>query len=261
MTLKEFIAKTSLKTAGQRAGLDVRMVEGRLECTPINPDEPHPADFIIPSMSMINACRADDFDFFQPFLDAGRITVEDMHRTAARYHLGKTKSGQPIYWMIDDMLDPLDAHIMPDTWISTLLKAREPLLQYWRPTHCLFGLHLLCYTESARSVFDAPICIVESEASAVVLSALFPQCLWMAYARMPLLDVSLFAPLQDRTVTIYPCTDDTAANYDFFKDFAQHVRRRYPSITLEIDNTLESNATDNQKARCIDVLDFLREAT
>ena len=99
-------------------------------------------DFLLPSLPMIEACRADDFDFFHPFIDAGKLTTEQMHNAAERYHLGKTKSGQPIFWMIDDMLTPLDAHIGTDAWISTLLKAREPLLKCWQVQHCPFGLHL-----------------------------------------------------------------------------------------------------------------------
>ena len=283
MKLKELIERTSLKAAGLRAGLDVRMVEGLLMCTPIDPDDSrYTLDFVLPSMKMVEACRADDFDFFQPFIDAGKITVEDMHRAAARYHLGKTKSGQPLFWMIDDMRDPQDAHIMPDTWISTLLKAREPLLRYWRPTHCLFGLHLLCHTDHTdhignfssngrastndkasvgpvRAVCNTPVCVVESEASAVVLSELIPESLWMAYASMSFLSVEFFAPLMGRTVTVYPPTDASFATFPFFDELATAVRKRY-RMNITVATLLEDHATDEQKARGIDLLDFLREA-
>ena len=97
----------------------------------IEPEVSRPSDFMLPSFPMIEACRANDFDFFLPFLDSGRLTIEDMHHAAERYHLGKTRSGQPVFWMIDDMLQPLDAHI-GEGWISTLLKRREPLLECWR---------------------------------------------------------------------------------------------------------------------------------
>lgn len=102
----------------------------------------HQVDFILPSMPMVEACRADDFDFFEPFIAAGKLTVEQMRHATERYYLGKTKGGKTIFWMIDDMLQPLDAHIGA-TWISKLLKVREPLLEYWQVQHCLFGLHLL----------------------------------------------------------------------------------------------------------------------
>ena len=232
----------------------------------------HPSDFILPSMPMIDVCRANDFDFFQTFIDAGKLTVEHMHNAAERYFLGKTKSGQPIFWMIDDMQTPLDAHIGTDTWISTLLKAREPLLKYWQVQHCLFGLHLLTNTnltnltnkaDSCNSCHSwsekTPICVVESEQSAVVLSELFPECIWMAYATTLHLTVDLFAPLEGHTVTIYPRTDPTLSTFLFFEELADVVMRQY-DIDISIDSTLEDYATAHQKERCIDILDFILES-
>ena len=290
MKLSELLARTSLKSLGRESGLDVQMVEGQLVCTPLDPNDPrYSMDFVMPSMKMISTCRADDFDFFQPFIAAGKLTAEQMRHAAQRYHLGKTKSGQPMYWMIDDMLQPLDAHIGQDAWISQLLKKREPFLQYWQVHHCLFGLHLLhtegiCHTEILRpdgskrpevertetteiNSLDScnscseekPICIVECESSAVVLSELFPDSIWMAYCTVSHLDIDLFAPLEGRAVTIYPCTDPCMSNILFFDDLCDTVCKHY-DITLSVDRTLEDHATDDQKSRHIDLLDFLRES-
>ncbi len=293
MKLSELLSRWSYKSIGREIGLDVQMVEGHLVCTPLDPNDPrYSMDFVMPSMKMISACRADDFDFFLPFLAAGKLTVEQMHHAAQRYHLGKTKSGQPMYWIIDDMLQPLDAHIGQDAWISQLLKKREPLLQYWQVHHCLFGLHLLGPTESflcpaemkeiteinpldpsnpcseekklsAISAISAglekPIAIVECESSAVVLSELFPDSIWMAYCTVPHLDIQLFEPLQGRTVTIYPCTDPCMSNILFFEELCDSVRKHY-DITLSVDRTLEDHASDAQKSRHIDLLDFLLES-
>ena len=240
----------------------------------------HQVDFILPSMPMVEACRADDFDFFEPFIAAGKLTVEQMRHATERYYLGKTKGGKTIFWMIDDMLQPLDGHIGA-TWISKLLKVREPLLEYWHVQHCLFGLHLLCHTDSTdftdtccgrggfaeqnKSVLSVSsvcdyknICVVESEASAVVLSELFPESLWLAYATTPHLTPDLFAPLEGQSVTIYPRTDPTMSTYLFFEDLAAQTRRLY-DLDLRIDTTLEDHATPDQKERCIDILDFLKE--
>ena len=282
MKLSELLYRWSYKSIGREIGLDVQMVEGQLVCTPLDPNDPrYSMDFVMPSMKMISACRADDFDFFLPFIAAGKLTVKQMHHAAQRYHLGKTKSGQPMYWMIDDMLQPLDAHIGQDAWISQLLKKREPLLQYWQVHHCLFGLHLL-HTESTEGLarrpegesqiteinsfdsFDScseekPICVVECESSAVVLSELFPDSLWMAYCTVPHLEIQLFEPLQGRTVTIYPCTDPCMSNILFFEELCDSVRKHY-DITLSVDRTLEDHATDAQKSRHIDLLDFLLES-
>ena len=254
MKLQEIIETLSLKAAAREAGLELRMVGGRVELTPMDPDDPrYSTAFILPSMRMVEACRADDFDFFLPFIEAGRLTAEQMHRAAARYHLGKTRSGKPLFWMISETLDPMDAHIASDDWLSSLLKARQPLLQHWCPTHCLFGQHLLSTLNSA------PVAIVESEASAAVLSELFPEVLWMAYATVEHLDVALFAPLQGRAVAIYPSTDPSASTYLFFLDLAEAVRQRY-DIHISVASILEDLATPPQKDRCIDLLGFLRES-
>lgn len=239
---------------GQEIGLDVQIAEGYLTCTPLDPDDPHYSmDFILPSMKMVETCRADDFDFFQPFIEAGKITEQQMHRACQRCHLGKTKSGQPIFWMIDDMLTPLDAHI-GNGWISTLLKKREPLLQYWHPTHCLFGLHLVNDSQTAK-----PIAIVESEASAAVLSELFPESIWMAYATTSHLTPEFFAPLEGRTVTLYPRTDQTLSTYLFFEELADLTRRQY-DLDITVDTTLEDHASASQKERGIDILEFLQDS-
>ena len=285
MKLSELLSRWSYKSIGREIGLDVQMVEGHLVCTPLDPKDPrYSMDFVVPSMKMISACRADDFDFFQPFIAAGKLTVEQMHHAAQRYHLGKTKSGQPMYWIIDDMLQPFDAHIGQDAWISQLLKKREPLLQYWQVHHCLFGLHLLTNTNLTNNTnkkfsnspildsekkdsfdsFDScseekPICVVECESSAVVLSELFPDSIWMAYCTVPHLDIQLFEPLQGRTVTIYPCTDPCMSNILFFEELCDSVRKHY-DITLSVDRTLEDHASDAQKSRHIDLLDFLLES-
>ena len=259
--------------------------------------------FIMPSMPMVEACRADAFDFFQPWMEIGRLSVEQMHRACERYYLGKSKSGKPIFWIIDDMMEPLDAHI-GEGWISQMLKKREALLEYWQVKHCLFGLHLLGHTERTeitdssllrrdlghtekttlelcslategtqertertervppledRSVCDNKIiCVVESEAAAVVLSEVFPESIWMAYATTGHLTPELFAPLEGQTVIIYPRTDPTQSTYLFFRDLVDQTLRQY-DLDLSVDRTLEDHATEDQKEREIDLVDFLLE--
>ena len=235
----------------------------------------HQVDFMLPSMPMVEACRADCLEGFEPFVANGKLTAEQVHRACERYFLGKTKSGQPIFWMIDDMLQPLDAHI-GGTWISSLLKAREPLLDCWQVQHCLFGLHLMMEDvrwkkEDVRWKKDegkgkkeeagtAPVCIcvVEREETAVVMSELFPESVWMAYATTAHLVPELFAPLEGRVVTIYPRTDPTMSTYLFFLDYVDLVCKSY-DIELHVDSTLEDYATEDQKQRSIDILDFIKE--
>lgn len=281
----------------------------------IKPDVRQQVNFILPSWPMVDACRADSLNAFQPFIAAGKLSVEDMHQACDRYYLGKTKTGTPIYWMIDDMNTPLDAHI-GNRWISQLLKQREPLIANWQVQHCLFGLHLLAHAGDWRNCCIAkphtgdwrncsiakpkasnatggpdsraplarsssagllppgrknpspfpsvrpavtPISIVASESSAIVLSALFPETIWLAYATTSHLVPDLFAPLEGHIVTIYPNTDPTLSTYLFFQDLVTLTQQQY-DLDITISPLLEDNATPTQKDRCIDLLDYLKES-
>lgn len=236
-----------------------------------------------------------DSDLCHEVVANGWLSGEQMRHAAERYRLGKSKSGKTIYWMIDEMNQVRDGHL-GDAWVSSLLKAREPqLLKSWHPRHCLFGLHLLGHTDntdttdleipakrgtaimqgdnysaiSARqkesvgsvgSVCGKTISVVESEASAVILSELFPESIWMAYAYPANMTVDLLKPLQGCSVSIYPQTDPNMEIYLSFLDFADTLRRVYPSIDISIERILEDNATDEQKQRNIDLVDFLFES-
>lgn len=255
MKLRDLIERTSLKAAGRRIGLDIQVVDGQLRTRVLDPDDPrYSMDFVLPSMRMVEACRTRDLSAFQPFIEAGLLTEAQMQHAAKRYHLGQTRSGLPMYWMIDEMLDPQDAHIADDRWLSTLLRQREPLLRGWHPTHCLYGQHLLL----EEHVPQRPVAIVESEQSATVLSELFPETLWMAYATPEHLDIERFAPLAGRTVTFYPRTDPGMSHFLLCEELAADIRRHY-GIACSVDSTLEEHATEEQRDRCIDILEFLRE--
>ena len=210
---------------------------------------PSSKDFLKPIEPMV-AVECDS-DLCHEVVANGWLSEEQMRHAAERYRLGKSKSGKTIYWMIDEMNQARDGHL-GDAWVSSLLKAREPkLLRSWHPRHCLFGLHLLTVCEYK------PISVVESEASAVILSELFPESIWMAYAYPANMTVDLLEPLQGCSVSIYPQTDPHMEIYLSFLDFADTVRRVYPSIDISIENILEEHATEEQKQRNIDLVDFL----
>lgn len=221
-------------------------------------------DFILPSMPMVQACRADDFDFFQPWIDMGKLTVEQMHHAAARYYLGKSKSDHPIFWLIDDMLTPQDALIYPNTWISTLLKQREPILQSCHVRHCLFGLHLLNESYLAdsgrisRVATPKSIGLVESPESAVILSELYPNQLWLSLMPHTCFTIDQLKPLLGCKVTVYPHTDETGSNFIAWLELRDMARRTF-GLDIAVSNALEDAASADQKHREIDMLQYLLE--
>lgn len=199
---------------------------------------------------MAGKMLSSDSRFCKEAVAAGQISQEGMQRAALRYRLGKSRSGETVFWMIDQNQRVRDA-IVSDTWASVLLKERGLIDQQWCPQHCLFGLHLL------GLVGGGVISIVESVQSCVVLSERFPKYLWMATGYLANLNHWLFLPLKGRRIVCYPATDPTGDTYLLWLNVATEARKFGLDIT--VSRFLEDHATLNQKSRKIDLIDFLYE--
>ena len=231
-----------------------------------------------PHRSMVEECRADDSDFCHEVVSRGWLTEEQMHHAAERYQLGKSRSGRCIFWMIDRQGRVRDGHV-GDQWVTEMLKARAPqLLGHWHAEHCLFGLVLtdnvkmqkcknatIAVVESERSdnvkmqkCKNATIAVVESERTAVVLSEIFPEQRWMASVYPANLSARLLEPLRDCQVTLFPNTDETGDTFLAWMDVAYEARHVF-GLDVTVSSVLEEHATEEQKRRRIDLLDFLFE--
>ena len=214
---------------------------------------------------MVESCQASDSDFCRETMDRGWLTEEQMAHASERYRLGKSKSGRCIFWMIDELGQVRDGHL-GDTWVSVMLKAREPeLLRDWSVSHCLFGLHLLLAEEEPQEGIDCrttmtPVCVVEKERSAVILSELFPNNIWLATVYPMNFSVFSFEPLCGHSVTLFPPTDETMDSYLYWMEVADQARRQY-KLHISVSDVLELHATPEQKRRKTDLVDFLFEAS
>ncbi len=198
-----------------------------------------------------------DSDFCREVVSNGWLTEEQMAHAAERYRLGKSRSGRCIFWMMDEMGIVRDGHI-GDSWASLMLKAREPkLLSWWHADHCLFGQHLLmhdvCHSENEVML---PVAIVEKESSAVILSELYPECLWLASVYPMNFNVHSFECLQNRQVTLYPPTDETMDTFLAWEELAYQARRKY-QLDVVVSDILEQHATPQQKAAMKDILEYI----
>ena len=270
------------------------------------------------AFSIVEQSRSDDSDFCREVVARGILSEEQMAHAAERYRLGRSKSGRCIFWMIDEQGIVRDGRI-GDSWVSVMLKAREPrLLRIWHPEHCLFGLHLLghtdlterrgqghtdltdltdlaahrdssdkknicgiseicvtdknkccvtkkticgiseiCVTDKNKCcVTKKTICVVENGRSAVILSALFPEQLWLATMYPANFTVDLLRPLQGQRVVLFPHTDLTAENYTCWLEIADMARRTF-HLDITVDDYLEQHATDEQKAAEIDIAEMI----
>ena len=97
-----------------------------------------------------------------------------------------------------------------------------------------------------------------SSSAAVILSELFPECLWMA-AMYPLnMNVRQLEPLRGRHVVLYPHTDSTMSHYVCWLEIAETARQRL-HMDVTCNRLLEDYATEEQKGREIDLVGFLTE--
>ena len=204
---------------------------------------------------MVEAWRANDSDFCQEVVARGWLTEEQMAHAAERYQLGKSRSGRCIFWMIDQAGRVLDGHI-GNSWVSVMLKAREPqLLREWHTEHCLFGAHLVG-NEKTKVYKNTTVAVVEREKSAVILSELFPEYLWLATVYPANCNERTLRALQGCHVVLFPPTDETGDTFLAWLEVAEQARRQY-SLDVTVSTILEEHASAEQKARHTDLVDFL----
>ena len=138
-----------------------------------------------------------------------------------------------------------------------MLKAREPaLLKDCQTRHCLLGLHQLKNEKNKELKNKTSVAVVESERSAVVLSELLPQNIWMASVYLMNLNVGTLQPLCGHRVVLFPPTDETGETFLAWLEVADQARRVL-HLDISVSAVLEERATEEEKRRRIDILEFM----
>ena len=223
-----------------------------------------------------------DSDLCRAVVANGYMTSEQMQEAAQRYRLGCSRSGGVIFWQIDTLEQICDGKIMyyrPDChrdhqrhpqWVSNLLKrqflGRFPEMAPWMPEthHCLFGTHLLSLADGADDADvlntnltnNTNLAVVEAEKTAVIMSAHYPQYLWLAAGGLTELTAQKLFPLRRHRVVLFPDTDPDQTAYKRWYAIAQEARRLY-GLDIHVSSLLERRATAAQKQAKIDLVDFL----
>ena len=255
----------SLRSIAHSLGLEVHMIEGRMQIRELRPVDRRPL-WAQRLSSRSSFCRA--------VVQSGLLTHRQMVRAALRYRLGRSKDDAVIYWQIDQRGRVHDGKLMwygPDchrlkhrnaTWVVWLLKRHFGVEEnVCRPVHVFFGLHLLANTDHTNNT-DNTVCIVEAEKSAVILSELYPQYIWLAAGGMNELQPYKFQPLKRYKVILFPDTDPHLTAYTNWYNAAQQVMRSFfwpRDNPIYVSDFLERCASAEQKARKIDLVDFLAE--
>ncbi|SHK29526.1 DUF6371 domain-containing protein [Xylanibacter ruminicola] len=233
--------------------------------------------------------------FCRAVVQCGILTHRQMVHAALRYRLGRSKNDAVIYWQIDQLGNVNDGKLMwygPDchrlkncnaTWVSFLMKKHCGLPQdTFQPTHVFFGTHLLSNYLSApfftgrgaypkRTPFlsgggargGATVCLVEAEKSAIILSELYPQYIWIASGGLFELQLSKFYALMRYKVIMIPDTDPDGKAYTLWYETAQKVSKLFlwpRHNPIYVSDFLERHATADQKRRKIDLVDYILES-
>ena len=218
-----------------------------------------------------------DSAFCRALVACGYLSEEQMQRAVQRYMLGASRDGGVIFWQIDEQGVLHDGKIMyyctdghrdhdhKPSWVSYLLRRNGQLPEDWKSEHCLFGLHLLkthplplpigrgVVTSSTE---ESAIAIVESEKTAVIMSEVKPEYTWLATGGKTELNVAKLKPLAGHKVILFPDTDETGDTYRDWYDVAEAATDVF-GHPFTVSSILEQQATKEQKAAKIDIVDLL----
>ena len=189
----------------------------------------------------------------------GSKAKEVLKRLLEEYRLGATRDGSVIFWQIDKadkvrtgkvmQYNPEDGHRIKGgqtsavNWIHSILKKQRVLAEDWQLSQCLFGEHLL------KVHPDKVMVLVESEKSAVIGSAIFPDYVWLATGGKSQMREEKLRVLAGRTVLLFPDADAYA-----------EWKQRAESMTFckaMVSDIIERNSTPKQKADHIDIADWI----
>ena len=160
---------------------------------------------------------------------------EQVAEVLARYRTGSTRDGRIIYWQIDHRGQVRAGKVMaynPDghrrkegsgnvCWVHSM-KIDGIRFDEMLAPQCLFGEHLasppaLSQGEGAGSAMqdappweglgEAPLCLVESEKTALIMSLVCPDKVWLATGGKANFKESMLWPLLGHEVAVYPDAD------------------------------------------------------
>jgi len=182
------------------------------------------------------------------------------------YEIGTSKhwEGSTVFWQKDIsgkyrtgkimLYDPLTGkrvkkpfnHI---SWAHSAMKLTD-----FHLTQCYFGEHLLVKEP------EKPIAIVESEKTAIIASAYYPEYIWLGTGgtngcRWHQYSVGMV--LKNRDVFLFPdLSIDGKAFFDW-KEKAEKLSRLIPSSNFYVSELLEAKATDDMRRNGADIADYL----
>ena len=178
------------------------------------------------------------------------LTADDLRHVYDDYLIGSTRSGNVIFWQIDHQGLVHGGHIMQynkdghregyQGWTHIRLIREKVLPADWQLYQCLFGQHLL------QKRPDAHVCLVESEKTALIMAACYPENIWLATCGSGGLNQERVQCLRGRRVTLFPdsgCYDKWSKLMELSEGITYNISDRleeYPANTDLADILLQA---------------------
>lgn len=184
----------------------------------------------------------------------------DISNVFEQYKVGGDGDGRVIFWEIDMggqvrtgkimSYDRQNGHRIKNEYgccyIHAALKKNGILPTEWTLSQVLFGTHLLA------TRLEDTVCLVESEKTALICSALIPENVWLATGGLNNFRLESCSCLSGRKVIIYP----DLGGYDKWVDIATKLAQQI-GFNFEVSRILEDNATDKERSEGLDIADYL----
>ena len=101
-----------------------------------------------------------------------------------------------------------------------------------------------------------PVAVVEAEKTAIICSERYPDFIWLAPGGLESLKPEMMFPLRERKVILFPDTDETGETYRKWYAIARSAQRLL-GHPIYVSSFLELHATEDQKRRKIDLVDYI----
>ncbi len=223
----------------------------------------------IPSSLMEKTCSKYSHNYFVSYLHS--LFADDItNDLIQRFKIGTSKrwEGATVFWQVDKLGNIRQAKVMlynpntgkrvkedqpPEQGRNKIFFAGKQILKSQgiaEPNlkQCLFGEHQLPL-EPNKSV-----AIVESEKTAILMSVLLPEYIWLATGGKNgcrWTELSVFKSLEGRNVVLFPdlgCYDDWSEKAELLKRIG---------FKISVSQFLEDQANQNDKLNGFDLVDYL----
>ena len=183
---------------------------------------------------------------------------EQSNMLVNQFRIGTSKhwKGATVFWQIDQDFKVRSGKIMLfnskigkrvkfcDNWVHSVAEIKDFTLGL-----CFFGLHQL--TENSSKTIG----IVESQKSAIILTHINPNTIWMASGGIAL-PIERFKPLKGRKIILYPDAgmDNNGTPFQKWSKKADELNKL--RFNVSVSKLVENAATDEQRLKGYDLADY-----